>query len=358
MYRQIVALVCIIPIVYCVEKCWVCNEVADIGTCQNSTVTCNTGEECFLEKSVNLMGQTRYSAGCRSTRICSIMQAMSTGKRRIDPCAQCCTGSGCQANLCGGNPSTVSTYVCLNCDNVASPSSCTRYVTCQHMEVCMNSVNVVGGLIRYSYGCKQRHICKVAAQNGKRQDGVTVCTSCCVGDQCNRGDCFTLMKAMTPAMFTLPWDKLDTAQDVDQHAFAVSCKLSLQGKEIDQCAQCCTGPMCQANLCGGVLSNISSYVCLDCANVPSRSSCTGRTTCQDTEVCYNALDISGGVIRYSFGCESKHICREFVANGGAGHPGKKQDGVRICSACCVGDECNQDDCYTVHAAMTSAMFTT
>ncbi|XP_033759293.1 uncharacterized protein LOC117341529 isoform X2 [Pecten maximus] len=208
MFIQILAIVCITPVVHCIDHCWLCDNAPDLTTCRNTTTTCNVGEQCFLEKFVNTLAETRYNAGCRSQYFCRAMEALSHRKRRLDPCSQCCTGPRCQEQLCGSTLSTESRYRCLHCASVSSTSSCTERVTCQDTEVCKNDIFVDGGLLRYSFGCEDTYKCKaflalgVGSHTGRRDDmAVGLCSSCCVGDECNKGDCFQMRHDMRPGMF-------------------------------------------------------------------------------------------------------------------------------------------------------------
>ncbi|XP_033759295.1 uncharacterized protein LOC117341530 [Pecten maximus] len=201
--QKITALLCIATVVHSAEKCWMCNDVTDVTICRNTTLTCGADEECFLEKIVNNHGETRYNAGCRSHTVCRVMQSLAQGRRSLDPCAQCCTGLNCQDQLCGLGLNTVSTYECLHCDRVSSAHSCTQRIHCQDTEVCSNNLFVDANLLRYSFGCMSKSTCAAFAHNGRsvERDGLLMCSSCCIGDLCNKNDCFTLKQSMTPGMF-------------------------------------------------------------------------------------------------------------------------------------------------------------
>ncbi|XP_033759290.1 uncharacterized protein LOC117341528 isoform X2 [Pecten maximus] len=187
-------------VLHCVDHCWLCNNAADIATCRKTTTTCNAGEECFLENFINSLAQTRYNAGCRTQALCRVMEVVSHGKRSADPCGQCCTGPGCQEHLCGSPSVAETNYRCLDCASVSSSGSCTQRITCQDTEVCSNSVSADGAFLRYSFGCEQKHICAEFAAHGRRS-AITICSSCCVGDECNKADCFQLAQNMTREMF-------------------------------------------------------------------------------------------------------------------------------------------------------------
>ncbi|XP_033758143.1 uncharacterized protein LOC117340493 [Pecten maximus] len=206
---EIIAFLCIAPVVNSAEQCWVCDNVRDIATCKNTTINCGADEECFLAKYINDYAETRYSAGCSSRAVCQALQALAHGRRSLDQCGQCCTGSQCQANLCGLQLSVLiasneTLPTCLYCpDLVVDAYACKSRKTCLDTEMCSTAIHLVGGRIRYEFGCSSKSLCAALAGNAPASNvrsgnsGVTICSTFCVGNDCNRQDCYTLQSIMT-----------------------------------------------------------------------------------------------------------------------------------------------------------------
>ncbi|XP_021349410.1 uncharacterized protein LOC110447803 [Mizuhopecten yessoensis] len=130
-------------------------------------------------------------------------------------------------------------------------------------------------------------------------------------------------------------------------------------RSISLCGKCCTGPHCQDTLCGLNPGGPSQLRCLSCSSVTSPADCLVYETCQDRKVCYAGIHIEYSSLRYSFGCQDKHLCQNSAANDVVGHPGREvANGQSICDACCDSDYCNKVDCYILKKNMTNQMFAT
>ncbi|XP_021349352.1 uncharacterized protein LOC110447774 isoform X1 [Mizuhopecten yessoensis] len=210
---EVVILLSIVTIVKCNQICWQCSDESNLALCRNNTVTCSTNEECFLEKAITDTNAVVYSGGCRSNKVCQIMQAVSgvaIGKRSTGLCGKCCTGPHCQDTLCGLTSSGPSLSICLSCNSVSSPAACMNSEVCQDTEVCSAGIHIEGGsLVRYSLGCESKHLCREQAayltpgHPGRAiVNAISICDSCCVSDHCNKADCYVLMKNMTVSMFS------------------------------------------------------------------------------------------------------------------------------------------------------------
>lgn len=84
-----------------------------------------------------------------------------------------------------------------------------------------------------------------------------------------------------------------------------------------------------------------------------------KTLCQNNQVCWNSVKVVGNLIRYSFGCEERHLCEALYKNG-FGTPGgtgkRSTGGISICDACCVGDYCNREDCFALRTHFNASNF--
>ncbi|XP_069104774.1 uncharacterized protein [Argopecten irradians] len=162
---------------------------------------------CFVERFVNGHAENLYTLGCRSkTAIACLVTPHSVGRRSGGQCGACCTGRNCQQKLCGlsGNDTTLS---CRYCNYlVPGLSSCPTHTTCDPTEACKTAIHVIGGVIRYEYGCEQKHLCAAFLSSDIRNfnnERVTICSACCVTNNCNENDdCYTLHHSMTQDMFT------------------------------------------------------------------------------------------------------------------------------------------------------------
>ncbi|XP_078312081.1 uncharacterized protein LOC111100871 isoform X1 [Crassostrea virginica] len=200
--------------------CLRCTDVAEISECITNTAECGDNEECYLEKVTKEDLSIRYNAGCRSSRVCSIMAALNAGKKKRDlvNCAACCADapddSGpCNAKLCGLKPQALQD-TCIVCDGIHSDvASCSKAATCPPNEVCFTGIRIVGTAIRYVFGCYEERVCHAMVDNnnknstvnhnGKRvihgDQGTPICDACCKGDKCNSKDCFDLKQTMGTA---------------------------------------------------------------------------------------------------------------------------------------------------------------
>ncbi|XP_060072984.1 uncharacterized protein LOC132552806 [Ylistrum balloti] len=198
-------------------KCLFCDGAADISDCLTSIIDCGTSERCFLEKVTTKNLNYVYNAGCRSAAVCNIMDSLSSGagrkKRDLVNCAKCCdTTNGadpCNARLCGAGANITQVSTCVVCNHlVPGFSSCTERQVCQDTEICKSAIHVVGGLIRYEFGCESLHLCQAFLDNdgttvapaGRRNtesEGITICSACCRGKDCNREDCYVTHSKMT-----------------------------------------------------------------------------------------------------------------------------------------------------------------
>uniref|UniRef100_A0A194AP13 Sodefrin-like factor n=1 Tax=Pinctada fucata TaxID=50426 RepID=A0A194AP13_PINFU len=216
-------------------ECASCELAPTIGECMLKKTICGDGEECFLEKVTTDQLTIAFNAGCRSEKVCRIQEMLAagspTGRRSLASgdtvsfrekenernrrnilinCAECCDAipneyGPCNAKLCNQRPNATLKQ-CLKCDNYhAGPNLCTTRDTCQDTEVCHTGIRIVDNLVRYEYGCEDKHRCKAFIQNinktdslGKRDGvGVKICDACCDGHECNRKDCFEIQKSMT-----------------------------------------------------------------------------------------------------------------------------------------------------------------
>lgn len=218
MLKVILVLTAFVGVSYGQMKCLYCDAAADISDCLTSIIDCGSNEKCFLEKVTTKNLNFVYNAGCRSAAVCSIMDTLSGGagrkKRDLVNCAQCCDTTNpnapCNANLCGAGANATVLNTCVVCDHlVPGFSSCRERQVCQDTEICKSAIHIVGGLIRYEFGCESLHLCQAflnnderttAAPSGRRNtenEGVTICSACCRGKDCNREDCYTTHSKMT-----------------------------------------------------------------------------------------------------------------------------------------------------------------
>nr|XP_034327331.1 uncharacterized protein LOC105333980 isoform X4 [Crassostrea gigas] len=169
---------------FCIE----CTDAPEIRECLRTTIQCADNEKCYLEKVTNEDLSISFNAGCRSTQVCDIMDALATGrKKRLVNCAACCNDAPnqnvpCNANLCGLD-------TCLVCDGIHSDvASCTTAATCPPNEVCY-------GMVSNENQESSIHHPRVRVIHGDQ--GMHICDACCKGDRCNAADCFYLKKNMT-----------------------------------------------------------------------------------------------------------------------------------------------------------------
>lgn len=206
-----------------------CNGVLNITDCLDVEVECGAGESCFLERIITSSNQIVFNSGCRSNRVCMITEQMTGGlgkrdlvrkNRDIVTCSECCNATKddngpCNTRLCGQNPPVNRPAKCLDCTMKASVGACLTRTICQETQVCGNEITVVGGtMVRYNYYCEERHLCHTAYQSleklrgtssrkarSSHSDGIAVCNSCCIGNECNKSDCFFLQHNFTSADF-------------------------------------------------------------------------------------------------------------------------------------------------------------
>ncbi|XP_011435531.3 uncharacterized protein LOC128182413 isoform X1 [Crassostrea angulata] len=198
---------------FCIE----CTDAPEIRECLRTTIQCADNEKCYLEKVTNEDLSISFNAGCRSTQVCDIMDALATGrKKRLVNCAACCNDAPnqnvpCNANLCGLGPVFLPD-TCLVCDGIHSDvASCTTAATCPPNEVCYTGIRIVGTALRYVFGCYEERVCYGMVSNENQESsihhprarvihgdqGMHICDACCKGDRCNAADCFYLKKNMT-----------------------------------------------------------------------------------------------------------------------------------------------------------------
>ncbi|OWF49542.1 uncharacterized protein LOC110451734 [Mizuhopecten yessoensis] len=215
--KGLLILAALVGVSYGQMKCLFCESAADITDCQ-TTVDCGSNERCFLEKVTTKNLNFVYNAGCRSAAVCSIMDSLagaSGRKRDLVNCAKCCDTTNpndpCNMRLCGAAVNVTTPESCVVCDRLVSgASSCSERQVCQDTEICKSAIHIVGGLIRYEFGCESTYLCEAFLNNdqkttpapaGRRStiehEGVTICSSCCRGKDCNREDCYLTHTKMT-----------------------------------------------------------------------------------------------------------------------------------------------------------------
>lgn len=193
---------------------------------------------------------------------------------------------------------------CMYCNRAANISDCaTNLIECSDAEECyLEKITTQELKTAYVAGCRSKTVCALMASlgSGRKRSDYTNCVECC------------------------------NSAPTQEH-----------------------GP-CNANLCGETgLSKAGCLVCDDLVR-SAQGGCTNRQVCQDTQVCANAVHIVGGDILYRYYCEERHICAIALGNNVDGHiigevvkrvNNAENQGLIVCSACCYGNDCNQEECF-------------
>ncbi|CAC5384999.1 unnamed protein product [Mytilus coruscus] len=146
---------------------------------------------CYLERHVREDLTVVFTAGCRSRKICNVINALGGRKRNsLVTCAQCCDAPAnskaqipCNGYLCNQMPGGSSVKnECGQCDRVEYPTLCQTFSACRPDELCDADLKAY----------KTSHNPAI----GKRA-AVEVCSACCEGNRCNQGGCQVLVKNQT-----------------------------------------------------------------------------------------------------------------------------------------------------------------
>ncbi|XP_062599971.1 uncharacterized protein LOC134261560 [Saccostrea cucullata] len=191
---------------------------------------------------------------------------------------------------------------CMYCNRAANVSDCsTNIIECSDAEECyLEKITTQELKTAYVAGCRSQSVCALMQSlgSGRKRSDYTNCVECC------------------------------NSAPTTEH-----------------------GP-CNANLCGE--KGVSKSGCLVCDDlVRTKGGCTNRQVCQDTQVCGTAIHIVGGDVLYRYFCEERHICAAALQNNVDGHiigavnkrvNSAENQGLVVCSACCFGNDCNQEGC--------------
>lgn len=160
-----------------------------------------------------------YNSGCRAKEVCASGNSghISGRKKRqvLVACSRCCDRDDeCNKRLCGIKSLAVKTSQCYTCQRdgdqslVTKPEDCVTLTTCQTDEVCYGGLQNVGGREEFSYGCKNKALCRVLMDRqfaalkeceddpdtcgNVRRSGTATCHSCCADGGCNYGNCLDM----------------------------------------------------------------------------------------------------------------------------------------------------------------------
>ncbi|XP_052785957.1 uncharacterized protein LOC128221382 [Mya arenaria] len=131
--------------------CLKCNDVAQPRHC-TTVVECPHSDVCYVDRSVNDIGETSYILGCSPANICTNITSTSQSSR----CTNCCGSNLCNHQACG-EPDYPSDrgLICYSCHDPVPAGRCHNIEFCRSGEECSVTGNQLFGTMVFTSKCQK-----------------------------------------------------------------------------------------------------------------------------------------------------------------------------------------------------------